>query len=773
MPDLAAGFGISLTKDSVQNLVRVGLIDPAVLASAGKIFGSTADGIAGTSAGNYFWVAVSGANTMVLYKNVAGVATAQNVEVMTKLGMQASLARVFNNLNYSPSFAFRNGSAGFLFDFTDPATLWADAARTIPAVVNGPVLGFSDLSGQGNHGTGTNTVLKRDENGVLYVYFDATAYISLPSGASIHDATGKATCVAAVRGAQQQVNVIYAEASNSSPNPLYNVLQTGSGRTVGGTVGVTNRTKLRSQIRNSAATNYSAESTLMAFDDTLHVVGFRDDARTVTNFVDGRAQGSFAYAGTITPNTRTIGAVAQAAVSEHYLGRVYGILGVRETLPVAEVKALSDWFANRCRRVGERSIWGAWTIYNDPRGISVDGRPVLSCVSPNAMVPVADLGDRSAYPGARFPLLQFDPPGLVTDDHNNAALVNLSNGKVLAIAPPHAEIPYWVSRSVSAKDVTAWETPIDISASLGTTRHSYANPIRMAALTGVPIYLFYRGLAPGDAGTPTLHTCHMSKCLEANVMTAASWATGVKVLSGTRPYFRVIENGTGRIDFICNDGHPDEQATNNTYHFYMTTDGTTESFFKTDGTPLTLPITPVTHLSKIYDQAAMGQGRSWVYDIAIVSGRPVAVIATFPNVDSDHRYRYLRQKADGSWVSTEICKAGGPISLITASRYYSGGIILDHADPNVVYCSRSVNGGVHQVWRYETEDEGQNWSGRQLTFDREPCFRPYVVRGQVAEPRLAYCTGSYPDYDSYDARVRQVNSLTGLADEPPVAARAA
>ena len=90
----------------------------------------------------------------------------------------------------------------------------------------------------------------------------------------------------------------------------------------------------------------------------------------------------------------------------------------------------------------------------------------------------------------------------------------------------------------------------------------------------------------------------------------------------------------------------------------------------------------------IHDAKTSGV-RGWIWDVAIDDkGRPAIVYAACPS-ESDHRYRYARWNGR-AWVDNEICKAGGWFPQTPAGKrepepHYSGGVILDHGDPSIVY----------------------------------------------------------------------------------------
>ncbi len=103
--------------------------------------------------------------------------------------MRATVAPPFD-----PASLFLGGIGGGYWDLTDPSTLFADAAFTTPAVLNGQVLGIRDLSGNARHLTGVSaTVLRRSG----FVEFPGTQVgLSTPGAAQVGSAAGWTTAIA-------------------------------------------------------------------------------------------------------------------------------------------------------------------------------------------------------------------------------------------------------------------------------------------------------------------------------------------------------------------------------------------------------------------------------------------------------------------------------------------------------------------------------------------------------------------------------------------------
>jgi len=375
---------------------------------------------------------------------------------------------------------------------------------------------------------------------------------------------------------------------------------------------------------------------------------------------------------------------------------------------------------------------GAWTWFSDQRIVEADGQALIGAVGQDGKVVAAfNSLERSV-------LMQQ-----ITDDHPTPAFIQKLDGKWLALTASRNLTSYYLNVSTD-ETATFFGAATDISSQLGTTVHGYSNLVRLTGEPDQPLYNFYRGKTGAND-----YTMHYSKSTD----DGDTWSTGTRLLTGKRPYFRAIANGANRIDFCCTDGHPNEAVNNNVYHFYYEAGG----FFDTEGNALSVPITPATDLTPIWDGSGVG-GEGWVWDIRIdPSGHPVIAYAVFPTPATDHRYRYARWNGS-SWDDNEVCAAGPRISV--AEDFYSGGICIDPDDVNVVYVSRKVSPDLTWVvYREVTANRGSSWSETSLTADAVfSYYRPRIVEGRTEEPRLAVLHGVYTDYDNCKTRVELIDS---------------
>lgn len=402
---------------------------------------------------------------------------------------------------------------------------------------------------------------------------------------------------------------------------------------------------------------------------------------------------------------------------------------------------------------------GAWTFFNDPRGIKIGSDVYAGGVSQQRGQFL--VGKRGAEP------FTLGTTPLERDDHDNAAFLRRSSdGRIIAHYSKHAADNFHYQRiSTNPDDMTAWGAETEIAAGIGATVCSYAQLVEITE----GIFCFFRCIS----GALLYHTWHYTKSTDGG----ATWSAVQQLWNenNQRSYSQVAKTGANRIDIIFNNGHPDEYVGNSTYHAYYEAG----AWKKSDGSALVLPAIPSTDLNGTISRVWNGTGgiESWVWGVGFMTGpNPVVVYATFPSRVNDHRYRYARWSGS-AWFDHEVCTAGGSLydevsgadgsSGTTYQDFYSGGICVDDANPNIIYCSRptkpdgsiGVGGplgatrGVFQIWKGVTADFGLTWTMTQLTFGTEDCFRPSKVQGSNV---VVFVTGRYVKFINYQTRISSI-----------------
>lgn len=382
---------------------------------------------------------------------------------------------------------------------------------------------------------------------------------------------------------------------------------------------------------------------------------------------------------------------------------------------------------------------GAWSWFSDPRAVRYGNNTYIMVVNSAGNVYVLQYNHvTNVY--ASFLL----HAALSVDDHSNGAVLIRPDGKIQCFYSTHSVngdlMLYRIS--TAAESIAAFGTEANIgSNTAGTNGSTYSNPFYLPSEK--KYYIFWRG---GDY-LPAYATS----------VDGVTWTTAANLFSvsgGNRPYVKYVSNGSNRIHFAFTDGHPDTIETSLYYCYYEN-----GNFYKADGTLIkaigSLPITVTTEAEKIYNQAAHNNFEAWVWDIALDSnGYPVIVYTSYPST-TDHRYRYIRWNGS-AWIDNEIISAG--TYLYSAEAHYSGGICLDHQDPNIIYFSKQELGSWN-IYRGVTNDNGETWKIARVTNQYNKSkknMRPVSIWGADGGFDVLYMSGTYTTYISYSTEIRHV-----------------
>ena len=346
------------------------------------------------------------------------------------------------------------------------------------------------------------------------------------------------------------------------------------------------------------------------------------------------------------------------------------------------------------------------------------------------------------------------------DDHANPSIVIRPDGRLMVFYSGHSRptMPMRVVVSKRPEDISQWNAPLEITTNTpGRSSFCYPNPVQLSAEDD-RLYLFWRG----GNWKPNFSTSDDG----VNWTSARTFVEGRTGDRNNRTYTKYATNGRDRIDVAFTTGHPRNEPHNSIYYASYKNG----AFHRADGSKIRdFDDSGLTYAEAelIYDAKTNGV-RAWIWDIAIdPDDRPVIVYAACPS-ESDHRYRYARW--DGSaWVDNEICEAGGwfpqtPEGKREREPHYSGGVVLDHGDPSIVYLSRQRD-GVFEIERWTTSDNGRSWFSVPITRDSPVNnVRPFVARNHPADHSgLFWMRGEYIHY---------VNFATGIMMDP-LAARLA
>lgn len=400
---------------------------------------------------------------------------------------------------------------------------------------------------------------------------------------------------------------------------------------------------------------------------------------------------------------------------------------------------------------------GAWSWFQDQRAIVANGKLIVGSVRAvgtfsngadenwgNVEVSVLDI-ENQISDGTSILFQHFEQ-----DDHDNPALLELPDGRILAAFSKHGIDRIVYSSRSEVGNPLSWGTPQSFT-SPGQTglpfmpdNVTYANLFR---LSSGRILNFYRG--PG---------------YDWNYMVSdddgETWSYGGKVLDGGDgygPYMKFAQAGDV-IHFVVTEDHPRE-FNNSLYHGYLQ-NGT---LYKSDGTEVgPLSITSSTEIEPT-DFTKIFQGDAdnvpWMTDVEIDGkGAPIVLFtvqkdgAGLPRGQGgfDHRFHYARW--DGSWSEQEIAYAGS--RLYASEDDYTGLGAIDPNDSNVIYLSTDAhptNGAalynrslVRHREIFKGVRSGAAWQWTSITANSDvDNIRPIVPRWSDGRTSLVWMRGMY------------------------------
>jgi len=436
--------------------------------------------------------------------------------------------------------------------------------------------------------------------------------------------------------------------------------------------------------------------------------------------------------------------------TRHWFGGVYLMFGL---LALGGCEAAPSTPASEPRAAVEYPLLtsdGAWCWFGDPRGVRFQGvhdKVYAGWVDSEGSIVVSSLDLDS---GAS--LVHTLHPGFNKDDHASPSLLVLPDGRVVVFYTSHgSDVADGMFFRISAEpeDITEWSERYEIGSNTeGPRGYTYPNPVQLSE-EGGRIYLFWRGgnFKPSFSFTDDLTTWAPARTL---IQSEAS--------TTVRPYVKIDSDGVDRIDFAFTDGHPRNEPTNSIYYLRYRAG----AFTRADGFPVgSMEDLPLIHerADLVYDGAETGV-RAWIWDVASAAdGHPVIVYTRLPD-ESDHRLHYARWTGE-EWLDTEITAAGGwfpktPQDVVEPEPHYSGGVVLDHDDPSVVYLSRPVD-GTFEIERWWTGDGGITWESRPITLgSTNDNVRPFVVRnhGDGSPAVLWMENRHYRHYLDFESAIR-------------------
>ncbi len=351
---------------------------------------------------------------------------------------------------------------------------------------------------------------------------------------------------------------------------------------------------------------------------------------------------------------------------------------------------------------------------------------------------------------------QFDK--IAKDDHCNPSIITLKDGKLVTFFSGHggmSNTPIYYRISKNKYDITEWEPLQEIHSNVGGGMGTcYPNPSMLSAEKN-RIYVYFRG---ADFKPTVTWTDDLKQ-----------WASAKTFIKdkGARPYVKIASNNKDRIHFAFTDGHPRNEYLNSIYYVCYRNGAYETAAGQKIASMEEIPIAP-SQCEKVYD-ASKSYQRSWIWDVAYdKEDRPVIVYARFFS-ELKHEYWYARW--DGKqWLNSKIADAGRwfPNKEIAREKWegephYSGGVYLDHNNPDIVYTSVPVK-DVFEIQRRITADMGKTWTSENIT-SGSVCdnVRPFVPRNAPDSRVMWMYNHSYISYLDYHTAIRISEPFKGYS----------
>lgn len=378
---------------------------------------------------------------------------------------------------------------------------------------------------------------------------------------------------------------------------------------------------------------------------------------------------------------------------------------------------------------------GAWCWFSDPRAVFYHDqheRTYIGMVSSKGDVKVAQYDHQTG----KTQEIVVDPD-FQADDHVNPSLLVLPDGHLMLFYTGHNG-GFYYTKTQKPENINKWHKVKELDLGSGLC---YTNPVMLEEENN-RIYVFSRG---GYDWKPSyIYSDDLGE----------SWSKPQSIVSkpgaenDNRPYTKVVSDRKKRIWFAVTDGHPRNEPLNSIYVFYFENG----QFYQPDGRPLgkisELPL-DMTQISPAYD-ARQTKARAWIWDIATDKKNNPVIVYTRLKEETRHLYYYAKWNGE-KWEHSFVAEGGKDFPREERTKgernpepHYSGGIVLDHANPGTVYFSQPLNDRF-EIFRASKQKE--EWEKKQITHNSEnDNVRPFVVRQHSKlgkEPMLLWMQNKY------------------------------
>jgi len=408
---------------------------------------------------------------------------------------------------------------------------------------------------------------------------------------------------------------------------------------------------------------------------------------------------------------------------------------------------------------------GAWCWFSDPRAVYYEGehkRTYASWVD--------------SYGDVLVGFYDHDTKEITTtvlednfqkDDHVSPSLLFSPDGKLMVFYVKHSSPnPIILLTMKNSEDISEWDKKelvlndqVEYKGYQST--YTYASPVMLSEENN-RIYLFWRGIdyKPNYSISDDM---------------GQTWSKGKifilpeRIYQLRRPYFKVASNGKDKIAFAFTDGHPRKESENSIYYMYYK-DG---ALFNVKNQKIGMlgdePVSPRS-TSIVYD-ATISNEKAWIWDVAFGENEnPVLAYAKFPD-DENHIYSYAKWNGE-NWKTSDLINSGKWFPKtedgeVEREPNYSGGIVIDHENTNVVYLSAKRD-SVFEIEKWTNSGE-MNWKTERITKgSSKDNIRPFAVLNAKEDNPLQVLwmqNTKYIHYTDYFSSIK-MNVLSPKIEDP-------
>ncbi len=417
---------------------------------------------------------------------------------------------------------------------------------------------------------------------------------------------------------------------------------------------------------------------------------------------------------------------------------------------------------------------GGWCWYQGPRAIVLKGGEIVFTTISGDTFGGNDAGDLwvTSYNPQSGEMKKFElHDKFHRDDHDVAGLLELPDGRILAVYGKHNNDKFQRWRTtVRPGDITEWTAEQTFNVG---DRYTYSNVFRLAD-EGGRIYNFSRsrGFNPNctiseDDGKTWKYGWRLFGWNKTSLKDDPKY-TGI---DGGRPYLRYTSNNKDTIHFITTEDHP-RAYDNSIYHGYYKAGklhGSDGEVICDPGFSGSSELKP-TSFTQVFEG---GQDKvAWTTDLEV--GKNGNLYAAFSvQMDGaptrgkritatglDHRYWYALFDEE-KWHTHEIAYAG--TKLYDNESDYTGLIAIDPDEPNVVVISTNADpvsgepliskadGKRHwEIFRGRTKNLGETWKWTALTKDSTvDNLRPLIPSNPDGQRHILWCRGDLKTFTDY------------------------